>query len=76
MDSRSVLVPDGLAGERLDAALARMFGFSRSRAADLIGAGHVTLDGITPSKSDRVEAGSMLDVQIPALIDPVAIVPE
>ena len=33
---RSLSVPDGLAGERLDAALARMFGFSRSKAADLV----------------------------------------
>jgi len=76
MDSRSVIVPDGLAGERIDAALARMFGFSRSRAADLIGAGHVRLDGATPAKSDRVDAGSLLDVEIPALVDPVAVVPE
>ena len=76
MDSRSVIVPDGLSGERIDAALARMFGFSRSRAAELIGAGHVTLDGRTPAKSDRVEAGTLLDVEIPAVVDPVAVVPE
>ncbi len=30
---RRVPVPDGLDGERLDAALARMFGLSRTRAA-------------------------------------------
>ena len=76
MERRTVLVPDGLAGERVDAALARMFGFSRSRAADLIGAGHVSVDGAPPAKSDRVEAGAMLDVEIPALVDPVAVVPE
>ncbi len=76
MDRRSVIVPDGLAGERLDAALARMFGFSRTRAADLIGEGHVTLDGSTAAKSDRVSAGTMLDVVIPVLVDPVAVVPE
>ena len=29
-------VPDGLAGERVDSAIARMLGLSRSRAADLI----------------------------------------
>ena len=38
---RLVEVPDGLDGERLDAALARMFGLSRSRAAELIGDGLV-----------------------------------
>jgi 23S rRNA pseudouridine1911/1915/1917 synthase len=76
MERRTVIVPDGLAGERVDAALARMFGFSRARAADLIGAGHVSVDGAAPAKSDRVEAGAMLDVEIPALVDPVAVVPE
>ena len=76
METRTVIVPDGLAGERVDAALARMFGFSRSRAADLIAAGHVIVDGVAPAKSDRVEAGALLDVEIPALVDPVAVVPE
>ena len=36
-EQRVVLVPDGLAGERVDAALARMFGLSRTRAAELLG---------------------------------------
>jgi 23S rRNA pseudouridine1911/1915/1917 synthase len=74
-EHRTVTVPDGLAGERVDAAIARMFGLSRSRAADLIRAGHVDVDGRPPAKSDRVEAGAMLDVEIPALVDPVAVVP-
>jgi 23S rRNA pseudouridine1911/1915/1917 synthase len=73
---RALTVPDGLAGERLDAAMARMFGFSRTRAADLIAAGNVTLDGAQAGKSDRVYAGSLLEVEIPALADPVAVVPE
>ncbi|QNN53078.1 RluA family pseudouridine synthase [Nocardioides mesophilus] len=76
VDRRSVNVPDGLAGERLDAALARMFGFSRSRAAELISAGHVIVDGHATAKSDRVHAGAQLDVEIPSLVDPIAIVPE
>ena len=75
-DQRTVTVPDGLAGERVDAAIARMFGLSRTRAADLVRDGHVAVDGAPPAKSDRVEAGSMLDVSIPAAVDPVAVVPE
>ncbi len=74
-DQRTVTVPEGLAGERVDAAIARMFGLSRTRAADLIRDGFVAVDGREPSKSQRVESGSMLDVTIPALVDPVAIVP-
>ena len=76
MSQRTVTVPDGLAGERLDAVLARMFGFSRSRAADLISAGHVVVDGRATAKSDRVHGGSSLDVSVPPAVDPVAVVPE
>ena len=75
-ERRTVSVPDGLAGERVDAAISRMFGLSRTRAADLISGGHVSVDGQPPAKSDRVEPGALLDVDIPALADPVAIVPE
>jgi 23S rRNA pseudouridine1911/1915/1917 synthase len=75
-DHRTVTVPDGLSGERVDAAIARMFGLSRTRAAGLISLGYVTVDGEPPAKSDRVEGGSMLDVAIPAAVDPVAVVPE
>ncbi|MGH3150495.1 MAG: S4 domain-containing protein, partial [Streptosporangiaceae bacterium] len=53
---RQLAVPAGLDGERLDAALARMFGLSRSRAAELIGDGLVLLDGRPAAKSDRVLA--------------------
>jgi 23S rRNA pseudouridine1911/1915/1917 synthase len=75
-EQRTVTVPDGLAGERVDAAIARMFGLSRTRAAELIRSGHVRVDGQPPAKSDRVESGSMLEVAIPASVDPVAVVPE
>jgi 23S rRNA pseudouridine1911/1915/1917 synthase len=75
-EQRTVFVPDGLAGERVDAAMARMFGFSRTRAADLIAQGLVQVDGASVGKSDRVHGGSMLDVTIPAENDPLEIVPE
>jgi 23S rRNA pseudouridine1911/1915/1917 synthase len=65
-DVREVDVPEGLDGERLDAAMARMFGLSRSRAAELIGDGLVLLDGRTAAKSDRVLAGEPLQVTLPA----------
>ena len=53
-DVRSLSVPDGLEGERVDAALARLFGLSRTKAADLAAAGAVTLDQRSVGKSDRV----------------------
>ena len=62
---RRLAVPEGLDGERLDAALARMFGLSRSKAAELIGDGLVLLDGLPAAKSDRVLAGEPLQVTLP-----------
>ncbi len=64
-DHRRLPVPEGLAGERLDAALSRLFGFSRTRAAELVGTGDVLVDGSPGAKSDRVLAGAWLDVTIP-----------
>ncbi len=75
-EHRTVLVPDGLAGERVDTAIARMFGLSRTRAADLASEGQVQLDGSVVGKSDRVTPGAMLDVTIPAVADPLEVVPE
>jgi len=63
---RRVPVPEGLDGERLDAALARMFGLSRASAAELISSGQVLLGGRTAAKSERVPAGEWLDVTLPA----------
>ena len=62
---RSLPVPDGLAGERLDAAMARLLGLSRTRAAELVASGEVTVDGELPAKSLRLEAGSLLEVRLP-----------
>ncbi|WP_336659220.1 RluA family pseudouridine synthase [Leucobacter sp. USHLN153] len=62
MEQRSLPVPDGLAGERVDAALAKMLGFSRSFAAEIAAEGGVSLDGRTLGKSDRLTAGSWLEV--------------
>jgi 23S rRNA pseudouridine1911/1915/1917 synthase len=64
-DVRSLSVPDGLEGERVDAALARLFGLSRTKAADLAAAGAVTLDQRSVGKSDRVVAGAWLEVSLP-----------
>jgi 23S rRNA pseudouridine1911/1915/1917 synthase len=72
---RFVLVPEGLDGERLDAALARMFGLSRARAAELIGAGQVLVDGQPAAKSDRVLAGAPLTVTLPPPPDAAPAVP-
>lgn len=63
MESRSLPVPDGLDGVRVDAALSKMLGFSRTFAADVAAAGGVSLDGLTLGKSDKLRAGGWLDVE-------------
>ncbi len=62
---RSLPVPDGLAGERLDAGLARLFGLSRSAVADLATDGAVRLDGAQVGKSERLRAGAWLEITLP-----------
>jgi 23S rRNA pseudouridine1911/1915/1917 synthase len=75
-EQRSLSVPEGLDGERVDSALARLFGLSRTKAAELAETGRVRVDGSSAGKSERVHAGAWLDVEIPAPPLPVAVVPE
>jgi len=66
LDHKVLRVPEGLAGERVDVALARLLGLSRTRASELVADGRVTLDGHPPQKSERVETGAILEASIPA----------
>jgi 23S rRNA pseudouridine1911/1915/1917 synthase len=61
-ESRSFPVPDGLEGSRVDAALAKMLGFSRTFAAEILDSNGVTVDGVVVGKSDRLRADSWLEV--------------
>ena len=56
-------VPPGLAGERLDVAMSRIFGISRSTASDLVAARQVLVDGRPGVKSDRLAEGAHLSVR-------------
>lgn len=62
VEFRSLSVPDGLAGERVDAGLSRMLGFSRSFAAEIAEAGGVSANGVVLGKSDRLAADAWLEV--------------
>ena len=73
--SRSLPVPDGLDGERVDSGLARLLGISRSAAAALAADGNVHLDGRAAGKSDRLVAGGWLEVELPGPAEPVAAAP-
>ncbi|WP_407699339.1 RluA family pseudouridine synthase [Streptomyces alkaliphilus] len=75
-ETRTLPVPEGLEGERVDAALARMLGFSRTKAAELAAEGKVRLDGTEVGKSERVTGGSWLEVEMPAPPAAVRVVAE
>ena len=74
--SRTLMVPDGLAGERVDVGISRMLGLSRTRAADLISDGHVLVDGQAPARSARLEPGAMVHVELPDEKPAVAVRPQ
>ncbi|WP_285043170.1 RluA family pseudouridine synthase [Plantibacter sp. LMC-P-059a] len=76
-ESRSLYVPDGLDGERVDAGLAKLLGFSRSYAAEVALGGGVTMNGKSVDKSDRLLAGAWLEIEWTsrreAVIVPIAV---
>ena len=59
---RSLAVPDGLVGERVDVAVAKLLGFSRTFASDVIDRGGVEIDGRVAAKSTRLLSGSLLSI--------------
>lgn len=74
--TRRLVVRDAAVGERLDAHLAaRLPDLSRTRVAQLIGEGHVRLNGRTAPKSTRLEAGDVLEIEIPPP-EPSSVEPE
>jgi 23S rRNA pseudouridine1911/1915/1917 synthase len=74
--TRSLPVPDGLDGMRLDQAVSRLFGLSRTAAATLVEAGDAMVDGVPRPKSDKVAAGSWLEVTLPPPVTAPAVVAE
>jgi 23S rRNA pseudouridine1911/1915/1917 synthase len=50
---------------RLDQAISRLFGLSRTAAAALVDSGNVLVDGVVRAKSDKLSAGAWLEVTLP-----------
>jgi 23S rRNA pseudouridine1911/1915/1917 synthase len=74
--TRTLPVPDGLVGERVDAALARLLGLSRTAVADLADVGGVRVDGRVVTKGERLRVGGLLEVDLPDPPAPVTVVAE
>jgi len=64
-EHRSLEVPEGLDGERMDAGLARLLGLSRSRVVELLALDAVMVEGSRAGKSDRLVAGQWLEIELP-----------
>lgn len=62
-----------LSGERLDTALSRLLGISRSAAAELCERGDAQLSGKMLSKADRVNLGDLLMVKPPIAPEPLRV---
>ncbi|MDO4791687.1 MAG: RluA family pseudouridine synthase [Buchananella hordeovulneris] len=65
MSERSFPVPDALVGERVDVALSRMLGMSRSKVAEIATAGGIRAEGKALGKSDHLPAVAWIDVDVP-----------
>ncbi len=61
---KQVLIPDGLAGLRADAGLAKALGLSRTNVAEILDQGAVTENSRVLGKSDRLVGGSIVEVLI------------
>ena len=64
---RFVSIPEGLHQERVDAALSRLLGLSRSTIVTLIENNEVSRKGKSLTKSDRVNTDDYLEITMPAL---------
>jgi 23S rRNA pseudouridine1911/1915/1917 synthase len=62
---RTLSVPEGVAGERIDSALTRVLGLSRTAIVRMLEDGDITSSGAQLSKSDRVIAGQIIEVLMP-----------
>ena len=76
-EARTLSVPEGVAGERIDSALTRVLGLSRTAVVKLLEDGDITTGGKPMPKSDRVTAGQVIEVLMPEPInsDPIPLTP-
>jgi 23S rRNA pseudouridine1911/1915/1917 synthase len=80
VEGEAFVVPDTIAGERVDRAVALLTGWSRADVQSLLEAGDVLVEGATVAKSRRLEAGEVVTVlrapapEAPPAPEPVEIV--
>ena len=70
---RTLVVPEGVEGERVDSALTRVLGLSRTAVVRLLENGEIQSDGTPMSKSDRVLGGQSIEILMPDTTIQVAV---
>ena len=61
---RTLEIPEGLDGERVDAALARALGLSRTMVAGAAERGAIFVNGKQVDKSARLSAGDLIEIEL------------
>ncbi len=76
-EARTLSVPEGVAGERIDSALTRVLGLSRTTIVRLLEDGDIRTGGRAMAKSERVTNGQVIDVLMPEPLnqDPIPLTP-
>ena len=72
---KNLEIPEDIEGERIDSALAKLLGFSRSVIVKLLDSGEVSLGHRKLSKSDKVQKGQIISVLLPEPPSGIAIPP-
>ena len=74
---RTLEIPEGVDGERVDSALTRMLGLSRTTIVGLVEAGEITTHGRAMAKSERVNSGQRIEVLLPDMSvgEPIPLTP-
>ena len=62
---RSLAIPEGVDGERVDTALTRVLGLSRTVIARLLESGEITSHGKPMLKSEKVVSGQVIEILMP-----------
>ncbi len=75
-DQKMIQVPEGLAGNRADAGIAKLLGFSRAYVAEIIESGSVLQNDIAISKSDLLLKDAWLQITLPKPKPPLELVAE
>jgi len=75
-EDRLIQVPEGLAGSRADAGIAKLLGLSRSSVAEMLESGLVLQNDHTLGKSDALITDAWLKITLPAAKPALALVAE